>query len=210
MAAVAPVLFPEMRRGGSDQADMVALMASSAAMSEAIPPSLVLITLGSVTGVSIASLFTGGLIPAVVLALVLAVLAYFRASPDAAPKARPNLRTIGRCFLVAFPALLLPFLIRTAVIEGIVTATEVSTLGNEPPALQGLQRMPTALRGFWRRSEVAQRYAALTGRDIDDLLGMRVLALFKLGIVFLQLHRQWVVACEQGSKRLSGSLFFRI
>ena len=63
---------------------------------------------------------------------------------------------------------------------------------NDPPALQRLQQMPTTNPGFWRRAKVAQHYAALTGTDIDDLPAMRVLALFKLGIVFLQLHRQWV------------------
>lgn len=63
---------------------------------------------------------------------------------------------------------------------------------DDPPALRELGQMPTARPGFWRREEFAARYAALTGRDIDDLPAMRVLALFKLGIVFLQLHRQWV------------------
>ncbi|MES5488876.1 phosphotransferase family protein [Bradyrhizobium sp. INPA03-11B] len=63
---------------------------------------------------------------------------------------------------------------------------------NDPPALRRLRQMPTTNPGFWRRARVAQRYAALTGTDIGDLTAMRVLALFKLGIVFLQLHRQWV------------------
>ncbi|WFU55202.1 phosphotransferase family protein [Bradyrhizobium pachyrhizi] len=63
---------------------------------------------------------------------------------------------------------------------------------NDPPALHRLQQMPTVNSGFWRRARVAERYAALTGTDLDDLLAMRVLALFKLGIVFLQLHRQWL------------------
>src|SRR5579862_1133996 len=63
MAAVAPGLFPEMRRRGAQEGDMVALLASSAAMADTIPPSLVLITLGSVTGISIASLFAAGLLP---------------------------------------------------------------------------------------------------------------------------------------------------
>ncbi len=63
---------------------------------------------------------------------------------------------------------------------------------DDPPALRQLQQMPTARPGFWRRSEVAKRYAALTGCDLDDLPAMRVLALFKLGVVFLQLHRQWL------------------
>ena len=64
MAAIAPVLFPEMKRRGANEGELVSLLAASGAMSETIPPSLVLITIGSVTGVSIAALFTGGLLPA--------------------------------------------------------------------------------------------------------------------------------------------------
>src|SRR5947207_583878 len=59
MAAVAPALFPEMKRRGANEGDLIALLSSSGAMSETIPPSLVLITIGSVTGVSIAALFNG-------------------------------------------------------------------------------------------------------------------------------------------------------
>jgi TRAP-type C4-dicarboxylate transport system permease large subunit len=36
-------------------------------MAETVPPSLVLITIGSVAGISIAALFTGGPLPGVVL-----------------------------------------------------------------------------------------------------------------------------------------------
>ena len=63
MAAVAPVLFPEMKRAARGRGDLVALLAATGAQTETIPPSLVLITIGSVTGVSIAALFTGGLLP---------------------------------------------------------------------------------------------------------------------------------------------------
>jgi aminoglycoside phosphotransferase (APT) family kinase protein len=55
-----------------------------------------------------------------------------------------------------------------------------------------LRQMPTAHAGFWPRAEVAKRYAALTGCDLSDLPAMQVLALLKLGVVFLQLHRQWI------------------
>src|SRR3984893_5322957 len=58
MAAVAPVLFPEMKARGAKPGDLVALLAATGAQTETIPPSLVLITIGSVTGVSIAALFT--------------------------------------------------------------------------------------------------------------------------------------------------------
>src|SRR3984893_9737668 len=72
MAAVAPVLFPEMKARGAKPGDLVALLAATGAQTETIPPSLVLITIGSVTGVSIAAMFTGGLLPGAVLALMLA------------------------------------------------------------------------------------------------------------------------------------------
>src|SRR5882724_491266 len=73
MAAVAPVLFPEMKQRGAKPGDLVALLAATGAQTETIPPSLVLITIGSVTGVSIAALFTGGLLPGIVLAIMLCV-----------------------------------------------------------------------------------------------------------------------------------------
>ena len=41
MAAVAPILVPEMRKRGNDPGRMVALLAAACAMSETIPPSIV-------------------------------------------------------------------------------------------------------------------------------------------------------------------------
>ena len=130
MAAVAPVLCPDMKRRGANEGELVSLLSASGAMSETIPPSLVLITIGSVTGVSIAALFTGGLMPALVLAAALAFIARWRGrNENMAGVVRPPWTFIGKAFIIAFPALILPFVIRTAVIEGIATATEVSTIG---------------------------------------------------------------------------------
>jgi tripartite ATP-independent transporter DctM subunit len=149
MAAVAPVLFPEMRRRGANSGELVALLAASGAMSETIPPSLVLITIGSVTGVSIAGLFTGGLLPALVAALALVLVCRWRSRGENLDGVkRAPLREVGRTFLVALPALALPFLIRSAVIEGIATATEVSTVGVVYTSVAGL----LLYRQFqWRR-----------------------------------------------------------
>ena len=137
MAAVAPVLFPEMKARGAPEGELIAILAASGAMSETIPPSLVLITIGSVTGVSIAALFTGGLVPGLVLALALAVVAWWRSRFEAVG-ARASGATILRCLLVAIPALLLPFVIRSAVVRGVATATEVSTIGIAYSVLIGL------------------------------------------------------------------------
>jgi len=130
MAAVAPVLFPEMKQRGAKPGDLVALLSATGAQTETIPPSLVLITIGSVTGVSIAALFTGGLLPGVVLAITLSVLVWWRyRNEDLSHVTRARGSEIARAFVIALPALALPFVIRYAVVEGIATATEVSTIG---------------------------------------------------------------------------------
>ena len=51
---------------------------------------------------------------------------------------RPTRRIILRSLAVAFPALLLPFVIRAAVVEGVATATEVSTIGIVYAVIVGL------------------------------------------------------------------------
>ena len=130
MAAIAPVLFPEMKARGAKPGDLVALLAATGAQTETIPPSLVLITIGSVTGVSIAALFTGGLLPAVVLGLTLAALVWWRyRHEDLSHVTRATGKDILRTCVIALPAIALPFIIRAAVVEGVATATEVSTIG---------------------------------------------------------------------------------
>ena len=137
MAAVAPVLFPEMEARGAKRGDLVALLAATGAQTETIPPSLILITIGSVTGVSIAALFTGGLLPGLVVGLILCAMTFSRArGTERAPRAGAG--AVGRSFVIAIPALVLPFLIRGAVVGGIATATEVSTIGIVYCVLAGL------------------------------------------------------------------------
>jgi tripartite ATP-independent transporter DctM subunit len=65
-----------------------------------------------------------------VLTLALAALIWWTAGRNAAaPTARAAPRAIAWAFVIALPGLALPFLIRAAVVEGIATATEVSTIG---------------------------------------------------------------------------------
>ena len=149
MAAVAPVLFPEMKARGAKPGDLVALLAATGAQTETIPPSLVLITIGSVTGVSISALFTGGLLPGVVLAITLSALVWWRyRGEDLSHVTRAKGGEVLRSFVIALPALALPFVIRAAVVEGVATATEVSTIGIVYGFVVGL----LVYRSFhWRR-----------------------------------------------------------
>ena len=149
MAAVAPALFPEMKSRGAREGELVALLAATGAQTETVPPSLVLITIGSVTGVSIAALFTGGLLPAAVLGLVLCAVVSFRyRHEDLSQVRRTPPAEVLRLLLIALPALALPLIIRSAVVEGVATATEVSTIGIIYAVLAGL----VIYRQFdWRR-----------------------------------------------------------
>lgn len=147
-AAVAPVLLPEMKRRGIANGEIVAQLSASAAMSETIPPSLVLIIVGAVTGVSTAALFDGGLMPAAVAAAGLVVLIFIRTRRDHPVGEKVSAREIGRRIFVAIPAIILPFVIRYAVLAGVATPTEVATVGVAYTIIVGL----LVYRRFaWRR-----------------------------------------------------------
>lgn len=165
MAAIAPVLFPEMKKRGAEPGDLVALLSATGAQTETIPPSIVLITIGSVTGISIAALFTGGMLPAVVLGLCLCAVVWWRyRGEDLSGVERYSPRQILRLGLIALPAIALPFIIRAAVVEGVATATEVSTIGIGYSVLMGL----LVYRQFdWRRiGPMLADTASLTGAII--------------------------------------------
>ena len=129
MATIAPALFPEMKRRGHKPKEVIALLATGAAMADTVPPSIVLIVLGSVAGVSIAGLFQSGVVIAAVLLVALALLARWKARHEMMDNVRrASWSVIGRALMIAGPALVLPFLIRSAVGGGVATATEVSTI----------------------------------------------------------------------------------
>ncbi len=165
MAAIAPVLFPEMQKRGAKPGDLVALLSATGAQTETIPPSIVLITIGSVTGVSIAALFTGGMLPAVVLGAALCFVVWWRCrDEDLSNVKRYPKREIAKLALIAAPAIALPFVIRAAVVEGVATATEVSTIGIAYAVLAGI----LLYRQFdWRRlPKMLVETASLTGAII--------------------------------------------
>jgi len=129
MATVAPALFPEMKRRGNKPEEMVALLGTGAIMADTVPPSIVLIVIGSVAGISIAALFASGFIVALFLLVILAVAARWKASTESLEGIRrAPMSVVGKALLIAAPALVLPFLVRGAVTEGVATATEVSAI----------------------------------------------------------------------------------
>jgi aminoglycoside phosphotransferase (APT) family kinase protein len=61
----------------------------------------------------------------------------------------------------------------------------------DPPVMHALHQMPTAQPGFPSRQDVVALYARATNRDVSHFEFYRVLAMFKLGVVFQQLHARY-------------------
>jgi tripartite ATP-independent transporter DctM subunit len=92
----------------------------------------------------------------------LLVVVLFRSRSDKSELAkRPALREIGWAFIVALPGFVLPFLIRAAILGGVATATEVSTIGIVYTLLIGI----FVYREFdWRQAyPMLRETASLTG-----------------------------------------------
>ncbi len=68
----------------------------------------------------------------------------------------------------------------------------------DPACMHDMKQLPTAAPGFSTRNEVVAHYARLTGRDVSDFPVLRVLAMFKLAVVLLQLHALWKRGSAKG------------
>lgn len=70
----------------------------------------------------------------------------------------------------------------------LATTLSYWTEPGDPECMHRLDQMPTAALGFPSRADALARYARQTGIEISDFPSIRVLAIFKLAVVFLQLH----------------------
>ncbi len=58
---------------------------------------------------------------------------------------------------------------------------------DDPPAMHDMAQMPANQPGFLTRRQAVETYAAISGRDMSNFLFHRVLAMYKLAVIFLQL-----------------------
>jgi tripartite ATP-independent transporter DctM subunit len=129
VVAVGSVLRRELKKQGYKPEQGAAVLASSAAMSETIPPSLAMLVLGSVAPISIGTLFIAGLMPAAVIALLLMILNYAlsrRGNMASVPRATATelLRATGGAIL----PLVMPVIMVIGIRFGVATPTEVSSV----------------------------------------------------------------------------------
>ena len=128
-SALGSMLIPIMKRKGYEPAFAVAVTASAATIGPIIPPSILMIIYGSITGISIGSLFLGGFIPGVLVGVSLMVAAYIIAVRKGyKAEAKASLNQTFVAFRKSLVALVMPGIIIGGILTGVFTATEAGVV----------------------------------------------------------------------------------
>jgi tripartite ATP-independent transporter DctM subunit len=125
LVAVGSIMMPTMKREGYSPRFTAAVTACAAMMAPIIPPSVILVVYGSITGVSIGALFLGGVIPGVIAGVALMVLTWVMAPGQGAVKSpRASGAERARASWRALPAAVMPVMIVGGITSGVFTPTE--------------------------------------------------------------------------------------
>ena len=130
-AAISSIMLGEMRQRGYDIDFSAGLMAAAGTLGPVIPPSIMMVVLATTSNLSIGRAFLGGILPGLLMGLVIMVACYFyaRRGGDAYRDTEPfSLARLGRTFIAAVPAFVLPVIIVGGIIGGIFTPTEAAAV----------------------------------------------------------------------------------
>jgi C4-dicarboxylate transporter DctM subunit len=128
-----------MKREGYQPSFAVAVTACAAMMAPIIPPSIIAVIYGSVTGVSIGALFLGGVVPGVLAGVSMLFLAWLLAPRAGAhPSPRATWAERRRASTSAIPAIFMPVIIIGGILSGAFTPTEAGGIAALYALLFGL------------------------------------------------------------------------
>ncbi|UXS03324.1 TRAP transporter large permease [Agrobacterium tumefaciens] len=130
-SAVGGLMIPQMAKRGYDRDYAVNVTVNAAIIALMIPPShnMILYSIAAGGNVSVADLFTAGIIPGLLLALALMVTAYIVARRKGYPSEPfPGFSKLMYYLLASFPGILLIGIIFGGVRSGVFTATESSCI----------------------------------------------------------------------------------
>lgn len=169
LTAIGSMMIPAMKREGYKPSFAVAVTACAAMMAPIIPPSIIAVIYGSVTGVSIGALFLGGVVPGVLAGFSMLFLAWFLAPrAGALPSVRATWPQRARASLSALPAILMPVIIIGGILSGAFTPTEAGAIAAFYALLFGLVKRKYSLRSLYGNFAAA---AALTASALITLAG---------------------------------------
>jgi C4-dicarboxylate transporter DctM subunit len=171
-SALGKVLIPTMKKQGYGGGFAAALMASACVNGPIIPPSIPLVIYGLSVGAGapIIDLFLGGVVPGILLGVALMIAAYIISVKRNYPTSEPvPFREIPRYIKNASWGLMMPVIILSGVVGGIVTVTESATIAV----------LYAAFVGFFIYGELKlnQIWPILVQTAIDTALVMFIIAL---------------------------------
>jgi tripartite ATP-independent transporter DctM subunit len=127
--------IPAMLRQGYAKRLAVGTVAASGTLGILIPPSIMLVVMGDLVGISVGDLFMGAFIPGVILAglYIVYLLAYCYFRPECAPLP-PDRRPVSKAVLLdvmksVVPPAVLILSVLGSIFAGIATVTEASGVG---------------------------------------------------------------------------------
>ena len=151
LSAIGSMMLPAMKREGYRTEYSVAITACAALMAPIIPPSVIAVIYGAMTGVSIGALFLAGAIPGIVAGLGIMVLARLLARRGgAAALPRESWAQFGTASRLALPSLAVPFIIIGGILSGVFTPTEAGAVAVAYALLYGLVMRRHSLGGLYQ------------------------------------------------------------
>lgn len=129
-AGIGNIMIPSMVDQKYKRPYTAAVTAISSTIGIVIPPSIPMVIIGAMLGVSVGKLFLGGIVPGLVIGVSLMLTAYILARKEKFPKSRErfSLPYCLRHFIQAFWSLLMPLIVVGGIIGGIFTPTEAGAV----------------------------------------------------------------------------------
>lgn len=128
--AIGLMLYPDMVRLGYKKERVAGLLVVSGGLGPIIPPSIIMVVYATITGASVGDMFKSGMLIGLLIAVVLLVVVGIFARKEKWPKdSQPfTFKRLGKTFVKAIPALMLPIIILGGIYSGLVTPTESAVL----------------------------------------------------------------------------------
>jgi tripartite ATP-independent transporter DctM subunit len=129
-SAIGSILIPSLLKAGYPPERAAAIVAAASGMGMLIPPCLVMVILGAMSGLSISALFIAGFLPGILMALTLAVVIHIQARRGILPGARGTFSwpTLRHALREAILPLGMPVVLFGGILGGVTTATEAAVL----------------------------------------------------------------------------------
>lgn len=128
-AMMSKVMVPEMEREGYKREFGSALTLASSIVAPIIPPSMIFIIYGTLSGSSIGGLFMAGIVPGILYGIgFVGLIAYMGYKHNFPKSKRASVNEMVRSTVSVLPALLVPVVIIFGILSGAFTATESAAI----------------------------------------------------------------------------------